>query len=407
MICQWLTKLWPTTTRRQRTTQQRKKPAKRTKTVLQFFTRSLISRPSSLRGVIAFRRAFRSRFHIGSRSSCRRSKENLAANPALRFGDWQTMERQRSHKRSSFRMRISRRMRAEFTPVPQHESDSDPGRDVRETEAALKKKDGGETRKDGQKQKEDHGAKRDSGQDNKLTVGQSHSHHEKECRYDNFTDLNVELQEDIIGFNFRRKRRSFGSESEKRRGERFQRREIEKRITLDESDGAEAESSSLDSHVCDVSCPLIPYGECPKSSKAKRKPKAPRRSSFTSSSSRESALNLAVGQSRRLKSLASLSIDDLPGVSSGEHGNATRSPGLHSTASMWSTSDLRFPAPAQKQEPDTISHIGTNSLSNVSGSLGDRMHELVRAFSGRTQRAKEKISQPPTPSSDSDYDAKS
>ncbi|GFS06619.1 cyclic nucleotide-gated cation channel beta-1 [Elysia marginata] len=35
------------------------------------------------------------------------------------------------------------------------------------------------------------------------------------------------------------------------------------------------------------------------------------------------------------------------------------------------------------------------------------MHELVRAFSSRTQRAKKKISQPPTPSSDSEFDAQS
>ncbi|RUS77337.1 hypothetical protein EGW08_014891 [Elysia chlorotica] len=35
------------------------------------------------------------------------------------------------------------------------------------------------------------------------------------------------------------------------------------------------------------------------------------------------------------------------------------------------------------------------------------MHELVRAFSSRTQRAKKKISQPPTPSSESDFDAHS
>ena len=54
-----------------------------------------------------------------------------------------------------------------------------------------------------------------------------------------------------------------------------------------------------------------------------------------------------------------------------------------------------------------FSLMGTSSLSNVSGSLGERMHELVRAFSSRTQRCKERISQPPTPSSTSSYDAKS
>ncbi|CAL1544828.1 unnamed protein product [Lymnaea stagnalis] len=133
---------------------------------------------------------------------------------------------------------------------------------------------------------------------------------------------------------------------------------------------------------------------------------APRRSSFASSTSRDAGLNTVTGHGRRPKPLASLSIDDLTG-GFGDPGAAIKSPGMLSTASMWSTSDLHIAAIAQKPEPDSVSHGGTNSLSNVSGSFSERMHELVRAFSGRTQRAKEKISQPPTPSSDSDYDAKS
>ncbi|KAH9509569.1 hypothetical protein Btru_046195, partial [Bulinus truncatus] len=404
MIWDWVTKLWPATIGGQRPIHD---TPRSTETIFGYHLKPVAGAPSTPIADIADSRTFL--LDIDAR---RPSPQGAAGAPNDHRGQ-RNMERQRSHKRSSFRMRISRRMRAEFTPVPQHESDSDPGRDWKESEPHFKRKDPGE--RDGHhKHRDDHhhhhnNEKRNSGPD-RLTSGHHphHGHSSSELHYDNYTDLNVELQEESIGFNFRKHRKSFGSESEKRRGERFLRREIEKKITLDESDDAgEADSSSLDSHVCDVSCPLITVGECPKSHRGKRKLKAPRRSSFTSSTSRDSALNAGIVQSRRLRPLASLSIDDLPGASGSDHGGAARSPGLHSTASMWSTSDLRNVGSTHKPEPDTVSHVGTNSLSNVSGSLGDRMHELVRAFSGRTQRAKEKISQPPTPSSESDCDAKS
>ncbi|GFS06633.1 hypothetical protein ElyMa_001230100 [Elysia marginata] len=76
--------------------------------------------------------------------------------------------------------------------------------------------------------------------------------------------------------SFRSRRKSFGSESEKRRGERFQReREMEQTGHLnadhcpseDEDDDFETEEESSDSasHVCDFSCPLVLHGPCPKS----------------------------------------------------------------------------------------------------------------------------------------------
>lgn len=41
------------------------------------------------------------------------------------------------------------------------------------------------------------------------------------------------------------------------------------------------------------------------------------------------------------------------------------------------------------------------NFSNVSRTLSEQMHELVRAFSSRTQRVKEKTTLPPTPTSSS------
>ncbi|CAG5124682.1 unnamed protein product, partial [Candidula unifasciata] len=132
-----------------------------------------------------------------------------------------------------------------------------------------------------------------------------------------------------------------------------------------------------------------------------------RRSSFSSPTSRDTALTSVTSPSRRPEALASVSIDDIPGRDS-EVGLPINSPGMRSSASMWSTSDLqRSTCAASKTEPDSMSRVGASSLSNVSETFSERMHELVRAFSNRTQKTKEKISQPPTPSSESDNDAKS
>lgn len=87
-------------------------------------------------------------------------------------------------------------------------------------------------------------------------------------KYDLTVDSKVEL-----GFSFRQKRRSFGSESEKRRGERFQRREIEKKKTVEESDDGEDSSDSSECHVCDLNCPLIIHGQCPNSRTKNTQPK--------------------------------------------------------------------------------------------------------------------------------------
>ena len=78
--------------------------------------------------------------------------------------------------------------------------------------------------------------------------------------------------------SFRSRRKSFGSESEKRRGERFQReREMEQMghsvpaqfPSEDEDDDFDfdfdEESSDSTTHVCDFSCPLVLHGPCPKS----------------------------------------------------------------------------------------------------------------------------------------------
>ncbi|GFO46759.1 hypothetical protein PoB_007326400 [Plakobranchus ocellatus] len=198
--------------------------------------------------------------------------------------------------------------------------------------------------------------------------------------------------------SFRSRRKSFGSESEKRRGERFQReREMERReremgrkgasipapYPSDDDDDDDffdfdfdAESSDSATHVCDFSCPLVLHGPCPKSLPGgKKKLRAQRRSSFASTSSRDGTIqpvhphhshhhhhhhhhqhhagaapgaaghgsggdHPSVSQ-RRFRPLASLSIEDLPGGVSGHYKESPlRSPGLLSTASMWSTSDL-------------------------------------------------------------------
>lgn len=49
--------------------------------------------------------------------------------------------------------------------------------------------------------------------------------------------------------------------------------------------------------------------------------------------------------------------------------------------------------------------VRSNSLSNVSSSLSQYLHDLVRAFSSRTEKIKENMIQPPTPSSLSEVDA--
>ncbi|XP_050395780.1 cyclic nucleotide-gated cation channel beta-3 isoform X2 [Patella vulgata] len=175
-----------------------------------------------------------------------------------------------------------------------------------------------------------------------------------------------------------------------------------------------------DLHVCESGCPLIEddhplflehhplLQEDHDENCCRRQPsrtfshrsRGTRRSSITSLWSRESTTS----KHRR----PDLRIDNVTAET--KFHQPVPSPGMLSTHSMWSTSDLLLsPSPRQqRRDPDSFSSISnTNSLSNVSSTLSDRMHELVRAFSSRTQRTKERVAQPATPSSTSSYDAKS
>lgn len=65
------------------------------------------------------------------------------------------------------------------------------------------------------------------------------------------------------------------------------------------------------------------------------------------------------------------------------------------TSLIWCLKSLMF----------NVSIRRSNSLSNVSSSLSQYLHDLVRAFSSRTEKIKENTIQPPTPSSLSEVDA--
>ncbi|XP_076449490.1 uncharacterized protein LOC143285924 [Babylonia areolata] len=130
-----------------------------------------------------------------------------------------------------------------------------------------------------------------------------------------------------------------------------------------------------------------------------------RRQSLSSSWERENGggggggMSLPPSHNRQSRPSHRLSIDI---VTSDLRAQAVPSPGVLSARSLWSSSDfMGTPAPP---DLDARSNFCTSSMS---GSLGERMHELVRAFSSRTQRCKELISQPPTPSSTSSDDDKS
>lgn len=184
------------------------------------------------------------------------------------------MERQKSIKRSSFRMRISRRIRAGFVPVPQQESDPESVNDFSSVQEISKTKEQAKApREDAVKKehevrsqpetsrkqvKDPAKPKQESCQLGDSLKQEAATHEDK---YDLTVDSSVEL-----GYSFKKKRHSFGSESVKRRGERFQRREIEKRKTILESE----DSTDSDSHVCDFQCPLLTHGHCP-NSKVKHK----------------------------------------------------------------------------------------------------------------------------------------
>ncbi|XP_076470113.1 uncharacterized protein LOC143300380 isoform X2 [Babylonia areolata] len=185
--------------------------------------------------------------------------------------------------------------------------------------------------------------------------------------------------------------------------------------------GDDPDSISLDDlHQCDSDCPLLAEGTCPRAIRilGSRKQaggraslgetrltvKNVRRQSLCSSWKEDRCLvqgllsssSLSPSPQRRLHPVQSLSIDNVTSASDFPC-QADNSPGPLSTQSMWSASDLMA---APVHDLDTMSN-----LSNVSGSLEERMHELVRAFSSRTERCKKKISGSPTPSSSDSCDA--
>ncbi|XP_060076393.1 uncharacterized protein LOC132556018 [Ylistrum balloti] len=83
---------------------------------------------------------------------------------------------------------------------------------------------------------------------------------------------------------------------------------------------------------------------------------------------------------------------------------APRSPGLLSTNSAWSElAKLHSRRSSYGDYADD--RTNSNSVSVVSSSLSEHLHQLVRAFSSRTERVKETTIQPPTPSSQDEYDA--
>ncbi|XP_056022845.1 cyclic nucleotide-gated cation channel beta-1-like isoform X6 [Ostrea edulis] len=78
------------------------------------------------------------------------------------------------------------------------------------------------------------------------------------------------------------------------------------------------------------------------------------------------------------------------------------SPGLLSINSAWSElAKLQ----SRRSSYGDFSDTRSNSLSNVSSTLSQYLHDLVRAFSSRTEKIKENTVQPPTPSSLSEVDA--
>ncbi|GFO45984.1 cyclic nucleotide-gated cation channel beta-1 [Plakobranchus ocellatus] len=166
--------------------------------------------------------------------------------------------------------------------------------------------------------------------------------------------LNVESECTSTRSSYKMKRKSFGSESEKRRGERFQReREMSTAMwktsrdrykadeggdyNSDQSEKDEAEDnnslSGSSAHVCDFSCPLIAQGECPNASNSKGKKgrKGRQRSSFGSSNQLSSLLasdhrDFLMGSMATpcLDPLISTSITDLTGVIEADYGHQWR-----------------------------------------------------------------------------------
>ncbi|XP_036358557.1 cyclic nucleotide-gated cation channel beta-3-like isoform X2 [Octopus sinensis] len=131
-------------------------------------------------------------------------------------------------------------------------------------------------------------------------------------------------------------------------------------------------------HVCNQECPLLSKG---------------RRASLESSSSKDTSIS-AHQLSPFKFSKFSRDSSRLKKMGYG------RSP-LLSSQSAWGD---QVSLPRQDSTDQTFENVSADesfNLSNVSRTLSEQMHELVRAFSSRTQRVKEKTTQPPTPTSSS------
>ncbi|KAJ8303480.1 hypothetical protein KUTeg_019876 [Tegillarca granosa] len=124
-----------------------------------------------------------------------------------------------------------------------------------------------------------------------------------------------------------------------------------------------------------------------------------------------------------LQSLTTVSIDSLsvgdgkypplsPGylsISGNESYFPPPSPGLLSTNSAWSElAKIHSRRSSYGDFNENSSRATSRTWSNVSSSLSEHLHNLVRAFSSRTEKVKEATVQPPTPSSLSeDFDCNS
>ncbi|VDI31872.1 cyclic nucleotide gated channel beta 1 [Mytilus galloprovincialis] len=88
------------------------------------------------------------------------------------------------------------------------------------------------------------------------------------------------------------------------------------------------------------------------------------------------------------------------------HGHPPPSPGLLSINSVWSELG-KISSRRSSYTESNESSFRSGSLSNLSSSLSEHLHNLVRAFSSRTERVKASTVIPPSPSDTPEYDANS
>lgn len=83
------------------------------------------------------------------------------------------------------------------------------------------------------------------------------------------------------------------------------------------------------------------------------------------------------------------------------------SPGLLSINSVWSELGKCVNSRRSSFTESNESSFRSGSISNLSSSLSEHLHNLVRAFSSRTERVKLSTAVPPTPSTSPEYDGNS